>query len=943
MLALTSDWYWEQDRNYRFTFLAATGESGLQHVVNTALGKTRREIGGARTPEQVWRAHEAILERHEPFREFEFEADDGYGRWRWISVSGEPVFSAKGRFLGYRGIAREITSRKLSEEQAREAEIALAQAGAAIFSHDLEGKILSWSRGAEQLLGYSVDEMIGRNALEVLSPERDRPEFPEILHRIRTAASRSSERTFVRKTGEELDVEVWAYPFLDREGVRRGQVVIARDISAKKRAERALAEAEARFHSVVELAPDAILVHDNGRIEYANRAAAMLFAAPNPTDLIGRDFYEFIHEADRETVRSRVSHALRGGAIPGYPMRRIVAMNGELRVAEVGGAAIQQGGRRMILVVAREATERHLAERRLRESEERYRALFDVASDAIVVFDLERKRFVDANANAERLFGMSREELLRTDPVKLSPQRQPDGSLSAERAFDYLGEALKGAKPVFEWTHLHASGREIYCEIRLVRMPPFDRRLIRGSIVDITDKVMARRALEEKESQLRYLATHDALTGLANRTLLNERFRRALERAERYKTQVGVLFLDLDRFKNINDTLGHYTGDRVLEVVGELLRACVRTPDTVARHGGDEFVVLVEEMSDREDAERVARRIMQALAGTLVVDGRETFLRASIGIAIFPHHGRDADALIRAADEAMYLAKQAGRNNYQFYDPSISVRTTERVRLEGELRRGLMRQELRLHYQPKVRMRDGRVSGFEALLRWERPGFGLVSPAQFIALAEETGLIVEMGYWALREAVHQLRTWLDEGVEVRPVAINFSPREFLDPNLVRRVREILTEARIEPRLLQLEVTENVTMENESRSRSVMRELVELGVSIAMDDFGTGYSSLANIMKFPISTLKIDRSFVSGIPEHADAVAVTQAVMAMGKSLGLEVVAEGVESKEQVDFLLSIGCETAQGYYFSAPLPAEQAIQLLLNGVKPGQHPSGAGL
>jgi diguanylate cyclase (GGDEF)-like protein/PAS domain S-box-containing protein len=696
MLALSTDWYWEQDENLRFTYLAATSESGLRRVAQAALGKTRQQVGGSRTSERVWAAHEEALRQRRPFRDFEFEAEDGQGRWRWISVSGEPVFSADGTFLGYRGVARE-------------------------------------------------------------------------------------------------------------------------------------------------------------------------------------------------------------------------------------------------------ASERHLTEARLRESEERYRTLFEVASDAIVVFDLELNRFVDVNANAEKLFGMSREDLLRADPLRLSPERQADGSLSSERAPGRLQEALSGGKPVFEWTHLHSSGRQMLCEIRLVRMPPLDRRLIRGSIVDITDKVMARRALEEKEQQLRYLASHDALTHLPNRALLGERFRTALERAERRRWEVGVLFLDLDRFKSINDSLGHYIGDRALEVVGELLRACVRTTDTVARHGGDEFVVLVEEMTDRGDAERVARRIMQAMAGTLVVDGKETYLHTSIGIATYPHHGRDPETLIRAADEAMYFAKQAGRNNYQFYDPSIAAHTTDHVRLEGELRRALLRQDLRLHYQPKVRIADRRTVGFEALLRWERPGHGLVPPAHFIPLAEETGLIVEIGYWALGEAMRQLRKWRDDGLEVSPIAVNFSPKQFLDRHLLQRVRETLTDARVEPALLQLEITEHLTMENESRSGAVMRDLVAMGVSIAMDDFGTGYSSLANVMKFPISTLKIDRSFVSGIPDKANAVALTQAVMAMGRSLSLEVVAEGVESAEQVEFLKSIGCEIAQGYHFSPPLAADAVESLLRRATQDGpQKQAGTG-
>jgi len=931
ILALTTDWYWEQGPDLRFSFLAATIESGLQHVVSTALGKTRREMARPGAPDKFWESHEEVLRLRKPFRDFEFEADDGHGRWRWISVSGEPVFSGTGNFLGYRGVAREITSKKLSEEQAREAEVVLGQAGAAIYTHDLDARILSWNAGAEKLLGYSAGEALGRNALELLLPQQGRGEIPAILKRIHSAGERAVDRVYVSKGGREIPVEVWSYPIHDENGKRRGEVVIARDISDRRRTQQALAEAEERYRGLLEMAPDAMLIHEDGQVRYANPAAVRLFEASSADQLAGKHLLELMHPEERPSVRSRIEQLTRGVQVSLYAERRILCFNGDTREVETASVAFVQGGRRMVQLIIRDITEHKQAARALVEAEARYRALFEVASDAIVVFDMGQNRIVDANANAVQLFGLDREQILKADPIALSPEHQPDGTISADRARAYLRQALEGQMPVFEWVHRHASGRPVYCEIRLVRVPPYEQQVIRGSILDITEKVVARQALREQADKLQFLAAHDVLTGLANRTLLNDRIQQAIERARRRKELFAVLFVDLDRFKAINDTLGHSVGDQALQAVAKLLQSSVRGTDTVARHGGDEFVVLAEEVNDEPRIELVARRIMQALSQPLTLEGNEVFLHASVGVSVYPKDGDSAEALIRHADIAMYQVKEAGRNDFRFFDPGMSVHSVQFMRIEHELRRAIERGELMLHYQPKVRTDSGKIVGFEALMRWDKPGLGLISPATFIPIAEETGMIVEMGYWAITQACRQIRAWQQGGLEEVSVAVNLSSRQFLDRNLTRRIHDILIEEAVDPRWLELEVTESATMQDEARSREIMKQLVEVGVHISLDDFGTGYSSLAYIMKFPIGTLKIDRSFISGVPHEQEAVAITQAVVAMGRSLELQVVAEGVETAEQVGFLLGIGCDIGQGFFFSPAVPPDQARALLRGG------------
>ena len=438
--------------------------------------------------------------------------------------------------------------------------------------------------------------------------------------------------------------------------------------------------------------------------------------------------------------------------------------------------------------------------------------------------------------------------------------------------------------------------------------------------------LLVRREIKDRqhaEEVVKFAATHDPLTGLANRLLLTERVNRALATAKSEGRRIAMLFIDLDRFKNINDTLGHEAGDRLLQNVANRLARCVRRSDTVARQGGDEFVVLIEAFEGPDDLAQVAEKILVEVAEPMTVYGREFQITASIGVSTCPVDGDDMQALLKNADIAMYRAKQQGKNTYQFYAEQMNPHSVERLELEAALRRALERNELTLHYQPKVQARTGRVTGIECLLRWQHPTIGPVPPDQIVPLAEETGLIVPIGKWALRTACLQAQKWAEQGLPLFRMAVNLSARQFMSATLLDDVVGTIAETGMDPRWIEFEVTESVMMPEPEQAVELLRKLKAIGVRLTIDDFGTGYSSLAYVKRLPIDGVKIDASFVRGIPVDASDVAITDTILAMSRSLGLKVVAEGVETRDQMRFLERRGCDEMQGYYFSKPLPAEQ--------------------
>jgi diguanylate cyclase (GGDEF)-like protein/PAS domain S-box-containing protein len=431
------------------------------------------------------------------------------------------------------------------------------------------------------------------------------------------------------------------------------------------------------------------------------------------------------------------------------------------------------------------------------------------------------------------------------------------------------------------------------------------------------------------EHDLRHLASHDDLTGLLNRAALQHELARCIARSKRHQRRFAVLFIDLDRFKHINDTLGHGVGDAMIQTCGQRLKAMLRSDDVVARFGGDEFVIVLENLSGVNDASLVAQKALTCCTEPFVIEGQELHVGASIGVAIYPEDGTDGETLLKHADVAMYRAKDIGRGTYRFYDPHMNARGTERLMLESALRHAMERNELEMHYQPKMDLRSRRIVGVEALMRWRHPVLGMVPPAQFIPIAEETGLIQAMGRWAMERACADAHSWQERGLPAVQMAVNLSPRQLDSLTLVDDVASILASSGLHPSLLELEITESAMMKNTGHAVTLLKKLRAMGIGLAMDDFGTGYSSLSYLRRFPLSTVKIDRSFINDLPHDADAQALIEGIIKLAHSLRMNVVAEGVESAAQLDYLAAHGCDQIQGYWLCRPVPATEAGQFIL--------------
>jgi len=624
-------------------------------------------------------------------------------------------------------------------------------------------------------------------------------------------------------------------------------------------------------------------------------------------------------------------------AAPRVPLVVFTALEDESLAAQ----ALQEGAQehlikgqvetRGLMRALRYAVERKAMEEALFAEKERAQVTLNCIGDAVACTD-NAGNITFLNVVAETMTGWSWQEAAgRPTPDVLRILDTATG----ETTSNPMQTAVVQDRPV-----------QLPSNCNLVRRDGFEIP-IEGSVASIHDgqgratgQVIVFRDVSSARAialQITYSAEHDFLTGLPNRMLLNDRVSRAIALAPRHRNKVAVLFLDLDGFKHINDTLGHPVGDRLLQSIARRLGDCVRGADTVSRQGGDEFVVLLSEVEQAEDAAITARRMLRAVADTHSIDEHELHVTTSIGVSVYPDDGLDAQTLIKNADTAMYQAKENGRQSYQFFKPAMNARAAERQFIEEGLRHALERREFALHYQPKINLGTGAITGAEALLRWTHPTRGQIAPAQFIPIAEDCGLIVPIGNWVLREACRQASAWIDAGLPLATMAVNISAMEFRSKNFLEGVFAILEETGLDPRALELELPESVLMKGAESTASILKTLRASGVQLAVDDFGTGFSSLSYLMKFPIDALKIDESFVRELSITPDETTVVTAVIGMGRSLKLRVVAEGVETQKDLAFLQAHECDEAQGYYFSRPVLAQEFAQLLNEGIP---EPSG---
>ncbi|HYC03603.1 MAG TPA: EAL domain-containing protein [Azospirillaceae bacterium] len=689
-----------------------------------------------------------------------------------------------------------------------------------------------------------------------------------------------------------------------------------RSLVERERAEGRLREREARLSGIMDNVADGIITLDEDlRIETMNTAAQELFGF-DAAEAVGQPFVTLIEERDWTRVAMALMACLRRTEDDRRRESRAEIQgkrkSGDIFAMAFGVSQMRLGDRRTAICVVQDITQRKRAESALRESEERLKlavratrsGVFDYnyvkganwwSPEFIEMLGYDVAEFSDASAQwRELLHPDDRENVLA------QVERYLAGDLG-----DYLALYRLSHKDG-SWVWIEARGQAIRDDLgKPVRFT--------GTMSDVSDR-------KRFEEQLMYVSTHDPLTGLPNRSLLQDRLQHAVAHASRKGTSVAVLFLDLDRFKLVNDSLGHPVGDKLLRAIAQRLSSSVRNADTVGRLGADEFLVIAEDLPEPQLAARIAEQILVGMSRPFGIDGQQLFITTSIGISLFPSDAADINALLRDADTAMHNAKASGGNNYQFFTPEMNEEAVARLSLEHSLREAVEQNQFLLHYQPKIDLETMEACGVEALIRWQHPEQGMVSPVRFIPVAEETGMIVPIGDWVIRQALQQIVDWQKKGLQPLPVAVNVSVRQITSIQFGERIVQLLDEYGVSPELLELEITETAMMSNLAYIVDALTQIRSHGISIAIDDFGTGYSSLSYLRRLPITTLKVDRSFVNEATGNADTAAIAATIIAMGRQLGLKVVAEGIETEEQLEFLRHHRCDQLQGYFFSKPLP-----------------------
>jgi diguanylate cyclase (GGDEF)-like protein/PAS domain S-box-containing protein len=791
------------------------------------------------------------------------------------------------------------------------------QSDDAIIGTELDGNVTSWNRGAERVYGYSAVEALGRNISFCVPPEKH-AELHVLLQKIADAEPIEYFRTQgLTKNGTIFDVSLSISPIKDGTGKLVGMSEIARDITARRRTEKQLLLQSA----ALEAAANAITITDrHGTIVWVNHAFTTM-TGYSKEEALGKNPRLLKSGEQPESYYAKLWSTISSGEVwQGEIVNRRkdgTTYTEELTITpviqDVGNAADTH-----FVAIEHDITDRKQAEQALRQAEEKYREIFEGAVVSIFQSDLSG-HYLSVNPAMARMLGYDSPQELLTSVTDISRQVYADPK--GRQAFQLLMEEQKTIQN-FECQVYRKDGSEIWISVN-ARAVSKDGVLIgyEGTNVDITNRKVA-------EERVQYLAYYDALTGLPNRTLLQDRLTKALASARRQKGKVALLFLDLDQFKTINDSLGHSFGDLFLQAVAERLKRFAREQDTVARVGGDEFVIVLTAVKDVADAAVAAERIMNAMTAACVIQGRSLSISCSVGISISPEHGTDCETLIKNADAAMYCAKQGGRNRFRFFTEDMNAQVMERLTLENSLRLALGREELFLVYQPQMDIATGRITGLEALLRWQHPELGLVPPDKFIRIAENSGLIVPIGEWVLRTACRQARKWQDEGLPAVPVAVNVSAVQFRQEGFCELIQRVLHETGLAPQYLELELTESLLLSSADVTFSVLQELKAMGLKLAIDDFGTGYSSLSYLKHFPVSKLKIDRSFVRDVAVNPDDAAITNAIISMAKSMNLKVIAEGVENEAQMSFLRAHQCDEIQGYYFSKPLTVDAVVDKL---------------
>lgn len=682
-----------------------------------------------------------------------------------------------------------------------------------------------------------------------------------------------------------------------------------------------LLETRRRYRNIIDTAQEGIIMTDaRAHLVFANQHIARMLGL-TPEEMLGRPVFDFMDDLSR-TVAEHCMLQLREGKSLQHDFR-FRRKDGTNLWAIVSSSPVFDEGNAYMgsLCMITDITERKKMEQALIRAETKFRTLVEYSLTGIYL--IQGGKFQYVNPKLAEIFGYTQEEIIAL-PSVLDLVAANSRDLVAENIRKRMEGEAQSIQYIFQGRK--RDGSIIDVEALGTRIDFDGRPAIIGNLHDITER-------KRMEETIKHQAYYDLLTDLPNKTLFIDRLNLALTQAHRNRQMLAVLFLDLDRFKNINDSLGHAAGDLLLKAVADRLKSCVRETDTVARIGGDEYAIILSQISREEDITVIAKKVIASFKEPYAIDDHLLHSTVSIGISLYPNDGEYAGTLLKNADLAMYHAKELGRNNYQFYSPALNIRTLERIILENALRRTLERGELVVYYQPQVDIATRRILCVEALVRWQHPDLGLLNPLQFIPLAEETGFIVSLDEWVLRTACAQSKAWQNAGLPPVCITVNLSSCQFQQQNLVEMVMQVVRETELDPSLLNLEITESTAMQQIERAIPRLAELSAKGIHFSIDDFGTGYSSLSYLKRLPVRKIKIDKSFITDVPHNPDDMAIITAIIAMAHKMKLFVIAEGVETEEQLSFLRSSECDGIQGYLVSEPLPAEEFEALVLSNVQ----------
>jgi len=774
-----------------------------------------------------------------------------------------------------------------------------------------DGKFVYVSELYKKMTGYTDEDLLGRDSLNYIFPEDREKVRNQAVRCLKKESFEPYEYRFIRHN-HELRYILETVTSIMFKG-KRATLGSFMDITERK-------IMEEKYRSILENIQEGYFEVDlSGNFTFFNDAVCRVLGYSRE-ELMGMNNRQY---TDEESVK-RVFQAYNQVYRTGVPLKEfgwdITTKNGQHRYIEGSISLLKDSANKIIGFrgITHDVTERRKAQDALRQSEEKYRNILENIQEAYFEVDLAGN-FTFFNDSLCRLTGCSREELVGANYKQFSDKEHSKNVFLIFNKVFNTGEAEQG----FDWLIIRKDGTKRYIEasVSLKKDSKDNPAGFRGVIRDITER-------KKIEQELNHLATHDALTGLPNRLMFSQLLDHDIQSAQRNKKQLAVLFIDLDRFKIINDSLGHEAGDILLKEMAQRFKQSLRTSDVVGRLGGDEFTILVEDFNDVKQVETIAQKILTTVIKPMSIMDEECRVTASIGISVFPKDGQDEQSLMKNADIAMYFAKEEGKNNFQFYSENIRSMSNERLNIETNLRHAIERNEFYLDYQAKLDLKTREITGVEALLRWNNPYLGMVTPAQFIPIAEETGMIVPIGRWVIRTACAQNVAWQKQGLPPVCMSVNLSLRQLMNENFLPDLKNILNETRMAPDLLELEITESMILNKPERIVPILVKIKDMGIRLAIDDFGTGYSSLAQMKNFPINTLKVDRSFIRNLPQDMDNKAITEAVIVMGKSLKLKVVAEGVETKEQEQFLQDQICDEMQGFYFSKPIAPDRFAALL---------------